>query len=203
MVFRIHCSKFPGAKAPVRERPCLEHMQLHLRLSAALFLSLVSFKKRIPWGIQRGFCGLALAQPNGMDKASCLISMVFEICRPKSAGTHTPIQEKPCLDNLLLSRFWQPSPEYLPHNKAAHPLSMVFRIHRSKSPGAKASARERPCLEHVQPHPSPHSRPAADTHLTAPYQPRGRPNPWPSPRSGPEQREAPAQRVAWARGFPS
>ena len=125
MVFRIHRSKSPGAKASARERPCLEHVQLHLRLSAALFLSLVSFKKRIPWGIQRGFCGLALAQPNGMDKASCLISMVFEICRPKSAGTHTPIQKKPCLSNLLLSRFWQPSPEYLPHNKAANLISMV------------------------------------------------------------------------------
>jgi len=51
--------------------------------------------------------------------------MVFEICRPKSAGPHTPIREKPCLDNLLLSRFWQPSPEYLPHNKAANLISMV------------------------------------------------------------------------------
>nr|DAT00183.1 MAG TPA: hypothetical protein [Caudoviricetes sp.] len=51
MVFRIHCSKSPGAKASARERPCLEHVQPRLRLSAALFPSLVSFKKRIPWGI--------------------------------------------------------------------------------------------------------------------------------------------------------
>ena len=125
MVFRIYRSKFPGAKAPARERPCLEHVQLHLRLSAALFLSLVSFKQRILWDIERGFCGLALAPPTGMDKASCLISMVFEICHPKPAGAHTLIREKPCLDNLLLSRFWQPSPEYLPHNQAANLISMV------------------------------------------------------------------------------
>ena len=60
-----------------------------------------------------------------MDKASYLISMVFQIYHPKSARQEFAQPQRPCLDNLLLSRFWQPSPEYLPHNKAANLISMV------------------------------------------------------------------------------
>ena len=36
--------------------------------------------------------------PHHANPAADLISMVFEICRPKSAGTHTPIRERPCLE---------------------------------------------------------------------------------------------------------
>ena len=95
----------PGVKAPARERPCLEHVQLHLRLSVAPFLSLVSLKGRIPRKPLKEVYSLALALPNGIDQASYPISMVFEICHPKTAGTNTLIWERPCLDNLLFSRF--------------------------------------------------------------------------------------------------
>ena len=41
--------------------------------------------------------------PHHTNPAADLISMVFEICRPKSAGTHTPIRERPCLEHVQQS----------------------------------------------------------------------------------------------------
>ena len=82
-----------------------------------------------------------LVLPGGMNRASCLISMVFEIRHLKSPGANTPSEWKPCLSNLLSLRgLW-----------ASHLISMVFEVPCSRIPWANVAVWERPCLELVQP----------------------------------------------------
>jgi|GEM_PF-4608025 len=64
-------------------KPCLEHMQRRPGLLVAFSLSLVSFKRVNFQGTWRGFCSLGVVLPGGMNMASCLISTVFKIYRPK------------------------------------------------------------------------------------------------------------------------
>ena len=67
-------------------KPCLEHMQRCPGLLVAFSLSLVSFKRVNFQGTWRGFCGLGVVLPGGMNIVSCLISMVFKTCHPKPRG---------------------------------------------------------------------------------------------------------------------
>ena len=52
-------------------------------------------------GHLEGVCSLGVALLDGMNMASCLISMVFKIYRPKIPGVDIPSEWKPCLSNLL------------------------------------------------------------------------------------------------------
>jgi len=89
---------------PSGRKPCLEHMQRCPGLLVAFSLSLVSFKRVNFQGTWRGFCSLEVVLPGGMNMASCLISMVFKIYRPKIPGADIPSEWKPCLSNLLPPR---------------------------------------------------------------------------------------------------
>ena len=44
-----------------------------------------------------------LVLPGGMTGASCLISMVFKICRPKPPKANIPLEWKPCLEHVRQS----------------------------------------------------------------------------------------------------
>ena len=51
-------------------------------------------------GHLEGVCSLGVALLDGMNRASCLISMVFEIRHLKSPGANTPSEWKPCLEHV-------------------------------------------------------------------------------------------------------
>ena len=51
-------------------------------------------------GHLEGVCSLEVVLPGGMNMASCLLSMVFKICRPKPPGTNTLSGWKPCLEHV-------------------------------------------------------------------------------------------------------
>ena len=54
-------------------------------------------------GHLEGVCSLEVVLPGGMNMASCLISMVFKIYRPKPPGANIPLEWKPCLEHVQQS----------------------------------------------------------------------------------------------------
>ena len=54
-------------------------------------------------GHLEGVCSLEVVLPGGMNMASCLISMVFKIYRPKIPGADIPSEWKPCLEHVQQS----------------------------------------------------------------------------------------------------
>ena len=167
MVFQIHHPKPPGAGAPAKGKPCLEHLQPP---ASTPQLPPLSQRPCLPKPLPR------LPRPSGggrrpPHKGSKSSKHGFCFCRPKSPGDSASQNQRPCLSELLPHRDATATPgrpqqphtahllsldfrEMLHNNppiKAANLISMVFRIRHPKPPGAGAPAKGKPCLAFLPP----------------------------------------------------
>ena len=117
MVFRIRHPKRPGAGAPAKGKPCLEHLQppASTPQSPPLSQRPCLSKPLLHRGHHRKHRGdlnnhtahlisldfWEMPHHNPPIRAANLISMVFRIHHPKPPGAGAPAKGKPCLAFLL------------------------------------------------------------------------------------------------------
>ena len=123
MVFRIHHPKPPGAGAPAKGKPCLEHLQPP-----------APTPQSPPPGQRPCLSKLLprLPRPSGAEgthhtKAAKVLSMVFGFVAPTLLRIHPAKNQRPCLSELLPHRDAMATPGRPQQPHTAHLLSLDFR----------------------------------------------------------------------------